>query len=399
MSKGVRIVPVTPFPKFFFGPFLSTTETMFIPTANLEAITQAVRRLNVQTDEAVLLLLVEPEAFSLQDLVLALRQEGVAFFGGVFPGLIHNEALYKRGCILEKLPMLFPPVLIPRMANSERIAERFTQFKIPPEIQITGLTLIDGLSEHAGLFLDRLNNLCGEQVQFIGGGAGNKTLQPAECLFTNRGVAGKDGAVVALVRASSTTGVRHGWTHMYGPVVATDTQGNRIRDLNWGNALKLYREVVEGDANTKLTRANFLETCQRYPFGMFREGQEDIVREPIDFTDDGELICLAEVPTNSVLYILKADTDRMIRAARQAAHDAHLGYKMNRPWSKTLVFDCISRPHLLQSEFSRELASIHQEMEYDDINGVLSVGEISTYGKGVLELFNETVVVGHLYEA
>ncbi len=370
---------------------------MYLPSVTPDGLRNAVRQLAPSETDAVLVLLSDEEEMPLTEIVDLLRAEGVSFFGAEFPGLIVNDRLYHSGCIIDTFPALQPPTLVRDMADQAQVTALFEHVDMQQSSCVTGLTIIDGLSEHGVSFLDRLNNRLGERIQFFGGGAGNKALTSRPCLFTNEGIAGDHGAVVCFMRASSSLGVRHGYTKMHGPIVATDTLGNNVKELNWGNALDLYRKVVEGDTKEQLNKENFFATCQRYPFGMSREGQEDIVREPVAFDETGELVCLAGIPTNSVLYILKANKDQLIGAARQAAHDASLGFDPRATWSKTMVFDCVSRPHQLDEDFALELSSIKEESGNSEVFGVLSIGEISTLGQGTLELFNETVVVGHLF--
>ena len=52
---------------------------------------------------------------------------------------------------------------------------------------------------------------------------------------------------------------------------------------------------------------------------MYKEGTEGVVREPITIEEDGSLICLGDIPENSVMYILKGERAALIDSARDAA--------------------------------------------------------------------------------
>ena len=58
----------------------------------------------------------------------------------------------------------------------------------------------------------------------------------------------------------------------------------------------------------------------------------------------------------------------------------------------------VSRNMFLGEAYTKSLDVIYRQINGDsnrvDIEGVLAVGEISTYGKGYLEFLNETIVVG-----
>jgi len=161
----------------------------------------------------------------------------------------------------------------------------------------------------------------------------------------------------------------------------------------------LYKAEIEKDSDQPITTDNFFDIAKAYPFGIFREHGEDIVRDPISVGDQGELICVGEVPENTVLYILKGENAALIDSAQSAMLESVKNAK--EQIEHTLVVDCISRALFLEEEFPRELkqlshGSVDQNTEAVP-QGVLSLGEISSYGGGVLEFYNKTLVVGVLY--
>lgn len=242
-------------------------------------------------------------------------------------------------------------------------------------------------------------NRLGNSVHYFGGGAGSLTLKQEPCLFTSGGFV-QDAAIVAFIKLESNLGVRHGWERIMGPIVATKTRKNIIMELNWKNAFQVYRETVEGDSGKKLTTKNFFNIAKGYPFGIHKEGMEDIVRDPIAVTEKDELICVGEVPENSALSILKGKKTSLIHAASQAADDClHIGAGTIR---QSFIVDCISRVIYLEKDFAKELETVnHKIHSVDDRHtpsGILTLGEISSYGEGFLEFFNKTIVVGILYE-
>ena len=65
---------------------------------------------------------------------------------------------------------------------------------------------------------------------------------------------------------------------------------------------------------------------------------------------------------------------------------------------KAIIIDCISRILFLEDEFQIELNEIIKVLRAKhnniSISGALTLGEISSYGKGYLEFYNKTCVVG-----
>jgi hypothetical protein len=183
-----------------------------------------------------------------------------------------------------------------------------------------------------------------------------------------------------------------------GPLVATRTRRNVIAELNWRPALDVYREVVEKDSGQRLTEQIFYDVRQRYPFGIHREGCEDVVRDPIAFTERGELVCVGDVPENAVLNVLTGRKADLVAAARRAVRDCRADPSA-RP-AHCLVADCLSRSLFLEREFGRELRAVKDGLAVDGESapqGALTIGEISSYGDGTLEFLNMTIVAGLLH--
>lgn len=93
-----------------------------------------------------------------------------------------------------------------------------------------------------------------------------------------------------------------------------------------------------------------------YPFGNLKDYEECIVRDPIEVGGNGELICVGEVPENSVLEVLKGNPASLISAAGEAATDC-LEVK-GKEIAGAFLFDCISRVLFLEDDFPLELKEV-----------------------------------------
>jgi hypothetical protein len=374
---------------------------MYLPKASVESVVSAIKDLRMGHDDVAVILLGEKNAPDLPKLVEALNRAGVRFVGGVFPGVLHGHDAHYEGAILLSLPALQDPFLVKDL-NHENLA--LPEFG--PEItrhkgnHLTAVVLADALCPNISSLLRDLFNVLGNSAHYIGGGAGSLSLKQKPCVFTAEGVF-QNAAVIAFISLSSSLGVRHGWENLAGPVVATRTRQNTIIELNWRNALDVYREIVEADCGKSITRSNFFEISKFYPFGIIREGAEDIVRDPLASNERNELVCAGDIPENAVLNVLKARPERLMEAAEQAAADS-LELRGGRA-HQCLVADCISRTLVLDKHFSEELDKVERRIQTLDKKlvpeGILSLGEISSYGDGYIEFFNKTIVVGVLYHA
>lgn len=371
---------------------------MYLPQPTPNSIVEAIQSLGMRDNDVALILIGEKDGLDISEMISTLNQQGINFFGALFPGVIYDEHAYEEGAVIDILPTVAKPFMIKGL-NDEKIALPPLMDNIKPQKKLTSIILVDGLTYNISGLLEEMFNQFGNSIHYLGGGAGALSLTQAPCVFNAEGFF-QDAAVVAFIDLESRLGVRHGWQKIMGPFVATKTHKNTIMELNWRHAIDVYREIVEPDAGVELTQTNFFEVVKGYPFGIFKAQAEDIVRDPIAFNEKGELICVADVPENAILNILKGYHSLLIEAAGEAVpNDEELAKKKNQ---HIIVIDCVSRTIFLGEEFPIELATINKKMKIGNSQatpyGLLSLGEISSYGDGYLEYLNKTVVVGVLYD-
>jgi len=372
---------------------------VFVKNSEIDAIVAAAQELQPCEKEVLLVLIAEQKKPDVDRLIDALNDTGIEFMGGVFPGVIHGNSKYESGTLLLKLPVMFPPTLVQGLGRDTVEVPDFEPLlsEAAPG-RPTALILVDGFAANTAGFLTELFNRLGPSINYFGGGAGSLSLQQEPCIFTKRGLM-QDAAVVAFLGLESQLGVRHGWQEFIGPVVATRCTRNVVAELNWRNAFEVYRSVVEPDGGTPLTAGNFFDIAKAHPFGIHREGHEAVIRDPISVTPDGELVCAGEIPENTTLSFMQGSEDSLVDAAETAANES-LSRKGATP-RHVLVADCISRTIYLEDAFQRELTAVQGVLHATDkdltLEGMLTFGEISSYGEGFPEFFNKTIVVGALY--
>lgn len=368
---------------------------MLIEQLQQEKIIDKLTQMPFQEGEVFMLLIATESAEAVQDLIASLQRKQIPFFGAIFPGLIHGKREIKEGVIIKKWKTAGPPVIIKGLASKQ--LEGFENLHVPEgNYKLTAFTFVDGLTYHIDNLLEKLNNLYGDRLNFIGGGAGTMSFQNQVCVFSNEGFF-EDAAVICLVDHKVQLGVRHGWEKIAGPLVATQTEHNIICQLNWENAFEVYKAIVEADSGQEIRHDNFFEMAKNYPFGIYRENEEDIVRDPFKMNEKGELVCFGEIKPHTVLNILKGKPATLIDAAQHALNDCKGTQTGPIQAAETMVVNCISRRHFLGDSFYDEIAIIADEIDRENEqvpHGILSLGEISSYGTGLLDVFNKTIVVG-----
>lgn len=373
---------------------------MFLPTASIEAIVDAVREMRVGKNDLVLIYIAEKNAPDLHRLVEALNRIKVRFMGGIFAGVLYGNDSYSEGATLSLLPLLQGPFVITDVDSDNITLPVFGADIVNSRgSRCTAVIFVDVLVQGKTALLGELYRLLGDSMNYLGGVTGSFSMRQMPTVFTSEGAFEK-AFVVCFADEASVLGVRHGWVTLAGPVVATRTRKNVISELNWQNAFAVYREFVEADCGQKLNRDNFLEIAMNYPFGIIQEGAEDVIRDPIALNERHEIVCGGEIPENTVLNIRKSGENSLIEAADAAA--AECVALEGKHWSHCMVYDCASRRIALKDRFPEELKVVNHRIgsaaKHLTLEGVLSMGEIASRGEGgYLDFLNKTIVVGVLY--
>jgi len=370
---------------------------MYYDSKDAGEIARGIVALERKVDEIFMIFVAEQNAGEVPVLIEKLNEAGVPFFGAVFPRLIVGNDNRTEGVLVRKVPTAFPPVLIKNIRSKSYDLDKIEGLE---NLSNKGnlMILVDGLTSHVGRFLTSVYNHFGNETQFMGAGAGYLTLEQGPCLFNKDGFF-EDAAILCQLTTGCSLGVRHGWDPVFGPLVANKTEANVIKQLNWRPAIDVYKEVVSKESGLCFDSTSFGEIAKGFPFGMDRSEGESVVRDPIAVDEDGGLICLGEVPEHSVLTILHGNNESLINAAGKAASDTNPKPSVD---SDALIFDCITRVMFLENDYSLELDSVistineKREGRPAEVYGALTMGEISSPGKGFLELYNKTIVVALL---
>ncbi|MBU2651537.1 MAG: FIST C-terminal domain-containing protein [Bacteroidetes bacterium] len=367
---------------------------MYIREKEISRITEQMETIAPSEGEILMVMIAEKEHPDLEELVSAMNRKNWKFIGGIFPGILYGNEKFEEGVLVSRLPVVSEPVIVKNMGD-DGFMFRNHESIVKSGDKLTAVVLLDGLASNISHFLSNLYHKLGNSVNYIGGGAGSMSLQQQPCLITNQGIH-QDAAVVAIINSPGRLGVQHGWARVDGPFIATKTHKNTIYELNWKNAFSVYKEVVENDSGRVITGENFFDVSKAYPFGISRERTECIVRDPITVNDDGALVCVGEVPENSVLAILRGESTLLTEAARNATLNC---LETQSTANHAIVFDCISRVLFLQDAYNTEINEVHNAIQQANpgllLKGALTLGEIAAQ-QGYLEFLNKTIVVGLL---
>lgn len=356
---------------------------MFVNSHDIDDIVE-----KLSPDKVNILLVAEQTGLDIHQLIHEANLEGLTIAGGIFPMVLHEDSYHEQGVIVKYIDSAHKPAMV-RDVQSEDLYDYFPSASAETH---TCILLMDGLMPNTSVLLDQLYETYWNQINYVGAGAGSFSLTQSPCVFSNEGFF-MNAAVVILSDKKSTIGVKHGWEKLAGPFLANKTEDNKILELNWRPAFEVYREVVEKAGDISFDKWDFFSVAQGYPFGIYCEGQEDTIRDPLRLNKDGSITCIGPVSQNVSLNIMHSNKSKMSGCADIAAKNALQDVMP----SDIFVVDCISRALHLEEEFQNELSAIKTALNDKNLNlpveGVLSLGEISTGKGGLLELYNKTIVV------
>ncbi len=344
----------------------------FFVIESLGNIEEAERKLK-EREKYLVFIGAEEKEEDIEKLIEIANDRGVSIVGGIFPGIIYGSEYSWKGAVFISL----------NNGANLYFLKRFEDIN-DMEVKRKGkggtlITLINGFSRGISNFLEKLYYIFGNKFTYMGGGAGDLGNRERECLITNEGIF-KEGAIIVELERRFYVNIRHGWEKLYGPFLVTDTEGNRIKKINWEPAFEFYKRVLKEEEGVDISENDFFEVAKAYPIGMLKEREEEIVRDPVSVDKEGALICVGEVPSNSVIYIMRGRKEKLISAAEKVMKGGKSG----------LVFDCISRALFLQDSLKEEVKAVSKKVK--KLAGCFTIGEIASLRGFQPEFFNKTII-------
>lgn len=340
------------------------------------------------SEKGLVALLPEAEKDHLSRLQSACRDRGISLVGAIFPALVTPSGFITDGVWLLPIAPMPPCFLILAAGGAEAIAREVRRGlqTLPTGAAKPSLFLIfDGMLPNIASMLEDIYFSLANRVNYAGVNAGSETFQPMPCLFDQSQLIG-DGVLGMLLPGDEPIVLQHGYAQPEHSMSATASQGNKIAMIDWRPAFTVYQEVIKAEYGIDLTPGNFYQYAVHFPFGVLRANGEVVVRIPVALAEDGSLICVGEVPENSLLVLLRSP---------EAGANACLERLISGlgPAQALLTFYCAGRRMHLGAAAEGELANIMAHAGVTEMAGALSLGEIgSVAGAGYPMFHNATLV-------
>lgn len=345
----------------------------------------------------LLALLPEGEKAKVGELQAVCRDAGIVLAGGIFPQLIRGGALASSGAILLRVAAAPPPLLIDDVAGTDAVERvcgaviAYVEGNVGDAEDAALFCMFDALVPNIATHLDAWYLSLADRVRYFGVNAGNERFVSAPCLFDGeRCIA--NGVLLQLLPGHTGACLEHGYAVPDRVITATSASGNRVVQIDWRPALDVYREIMRAQYGVAIDRDNFYANAVHFPFGILRADGEVLVRIPVALGEQGEIVCVGEIPPNAVLTLLDArgGSGRAVAAlaADLAQQDAPLA------GGDLLLFYCAGRRMHVGGGVCAELDAVARATGAAAVAGALSLGEIGSSRSGGYPLFHNATLVG-----
>ena len=259
------------------------------------------------------------------------------------------------------------------------------------------LIFSDGLNVNGSELIRGLNAVLPSSVVITGGLAGDGNRFKRTWVIKDRRPQSGFVCAVGLYgdRLTIGHGSKGGWD-IFGPErLVTRAQGNVVYELDGKPALQLYKEYL-GDL-----AAGLPATALLFPLGLRTTSpdQRQIVRSILAVDETAQsMIFAGDIPQGSFTQLMRANFDRVIHAASQAALMAHSSDAPPTP-RLSIAVSCVGRKLILGERTEEELEATLDVLPAGTQQiGFYSYGEIAPYASGTCELHNQTMTLTTISE-
>ena len=307
--------------------------------------------------------------------------------GGIFPQLLYNDKIIKKGFLLIPQEVALKYELIHHISNAETDLDSRAKEAAKRLASCKSLVIwVDGLSQRISVLLASVYDYFGAHINYYGGGAG-RTTGRSNCIFGQNDLF-YDCALLIESEFTAYTSVQHGYEIFSGPHVVNKSINNSILEIDYVDAFSLYSSLLKKSGSPEINPQNLIDHSVKFPIGIQKYDGTIIVRDPIS-TDGKNLLCIGDAPEDSVIYILKGNEDNIIKAATDGMKNM---LDKNATTQSIFVIDCINRLHYLGDNYNKCIQATLDIAKDRKVVGVFSMGEIASDGDHPLEFFSKTIV-------
>ncbi|MCA9918624.1 MAG: FIST C-terminal domain-containing protein [Anaerolineales bacterium] len=258
--------------------------------------------------------------------------------------------------------------------------------------------LSDGMVVNGSKLVEGLNEKLPESVVVTGGLAGDGANFEKTWVL-NQGQM-QTGVVTAVGFYGDHIHIGHGskggWDIFGHERTVTASQGSVLYELDGKPALELYKTYL-GERAAELPAAALL-----FPLALRTEdSSKQIVRTILSINEAEQSMTFAgDIPEGARVQLMKANFDRLIDGAMEAAKRIDIGKLSQQPEMLSIAISCVGRRLVLGERAEEELEATLDALPPGTSQiGFYSYGEISPYDTGFCDLHNQTMTLTTISES
>ena len=262
----------------------------------------------------------------------------------------------------------------------------------------TVFVLSEGLRINASHLMMGFNSVLKGEVPVTGGLAGDGTRFLSTWVMCQDEI--HDDMVCALGIYGEQLGVacgsRGGWDVLGPERLVTRSHGNVLFELDGQPALALYKKYL-GERADELPAAGLL-----FPLALRaeHEEQERKVRTILGVDEERQsLIFAGDIPQGGLVQLMRANFDRLIDGAEDAAASMDMSSYAGGPLC-CIAISCVGRHLVLGPRVEEEIEAVRDKLPQQTRQiGFYSYGELSPLSSGLCDLHNQTMTLTLWWES
>ncbi len=320
------------------------------------------------------------------------RSASCSVFGCTTAGEILTDdepsAVYEMSavcCLLDPPVSTFAVHLFNRMKGSSlELGEQIGLWGGKRFARPAFLLAISGLTNDGEAIIRGMQSVLPAGTIIVGGIAGDDNMFEKTTVFSHDSLTNDGVVVVALdsdhIKLSSFT--TSGWQGVGAEMIVTSADGNIVRSINGRLPVDLVCEYLT------IPKEDIIVTALSFPMIVTRPDGSETLRTALsaDF-ETGYLTYAGSIPEGSTIRFSSSFGFETITATIKELKDFQ---KREPDTDLVILFDCCARHQAAGNKINDEIHAI-TDLWKTPLIGFFTYGEIGHTGKGVCDVFNETL--------
>jgi len=317
---------------------------------------------------------------------------GCSTSGEICGEMVHSDRIVCTAVWFEKTTVRIVAEHIETMEQSYEIGEKLAG-QLSGHDLVHAMILSEGLNINGSELTKGLNNKLMTRVPITGGLAGDEANFTETVIVNDK--AGERNTVLAIgfygKELKTGYGSMGGWDSFGVDRLVTRSKSNILYELDGQPALELYKKYL-GEHAKGLPAAALL-----FPLSLRLQNSDTaLVRTVLSVNEtDGSMVFAGDIPQGEYVRLMKANIDRLIEGANDAAEMSCTSLRDEEP-DLAILISCVGRRLVLKQRVEEELESVREMIgQKAMMTGFYSYGEIcpSKPFENRCELHNQTMTI------